>query len=111
MQTTTPNGRSLRSGFAWTAAGNIANGFGQWAILAVIAKLGSAEVLGQFALANAIALPVALLAHLNLRTVYATDTAGLHPFADYRVVRVVANSVAAAVLLAIAPFSGVGWAL
>jgi O-antigen/teichoic acid export membrane protein len=98
---------SLRSGFAWTVTGNIANGFGQWAILAVLAKLGSAEMLGQYALAMAIALPVAMLAHLNLRAVLATDVNSSHPFADYATVRWRANVVAFGVLALISIFTEV----
>lgn len=92
----------MRSGFAWTMAGNIANGFGQWAILAVLAKLGSAEMLGQYALAMAVALPIAMLAHLNLRAVLATDVRNLHSFADYAAVRMRANAAAFAALCLLA---------
>jgi len=88
-------------------AGNVANGFGQWAILSVLAKLGSAEMLGQYALAMAVALPVAMLAHLNLRAVLATDVRNAHPFADYAAVRLRANAVALAVLASIAFFTPV----
>ena len=88
-------------------AGNIANGFGQWAILAVLAKLGSAEMLGQYALGMAVALPVAMLAHLNLRAVLATDVNSSHPFADYATVRWRANVAAFAVLAIISIFTEV----
>ncbi len=84
---TTPN-TSLTSGFAWSFAGNAVNGVSQWAILALIAKLSSAELLGQYALAVAVATPVAMLAHLNLRSVLATDVRDENPFADYLRVRV-----------------------
>lgn len=87
---------SLRSGFLWTVAGNVANGLSQWAVLSVIAKLGSVEMLGQYALAAAVTMPVAMLAHLNMRAVLATDVAGAHPFADYLAARSIANAIAAA---------------
>src|SRR3954447_7257933 len=79
---------SLRSAFAWSFAGNVVNGFSSWAVLALIARLTSIEVLGQYALAVAVASPVAMLAHLNLRTVLATDVTNEHPLADYYAVRV-----------------------
>lgn len=84
VQTTAP---SLRSGFAWTFAGNAVNGLSQWVILSLIAKLSTTEILGQYALALAAAMPVAMLAHLNLRSVLATDVSGQHPFGDYFQVR------------------------
>lgn len=83
---------SLRSGFAWTLAGNLANGLSQWVILALVARLGSAEVLGEYALASALALPVAMLTHLNLRAVLATDVQGEHPFRDYQTVRLAVSA-------------------
>jgi O-antigen/teichoic acid export membrane protein len=44
-------------------------------------------MLGEYALALAIATPVALFSHLNLRAVLATDVARRHPFGDYIAVR------------------------
>jgi O-antigen/teichoic acid export membrane protein len=43
----------LRTGFAWTVAGNVVYGASQWAMLSLIAKLGNGEMLGQYALALA----------------------------------------------------------
>lgn len=96
---------SLRSDFAWTLAGNVANGASQWAILSLIAKLASTEALGEYALGVAVAMPLAMLAHLNLRAVLATDLAGAHPFADYLAVRIVA-SLAAIAAISIVALSG-----
>ncbi len=39
-------------------------------------------MLGEYALAVALTAPVAMLAHLNLRTVLATDVGGRRPFGD-----------------------------
>jgi O-antigen/teichoic acid export membrane protein len=102
MEPVTAQPPSLRSSFLWTAGGNAANGLSQWAVLSVLAKLGSAEMLGEYALAVAVTLPVAMLAHLNMRAVLATDVTGAHSFADYRAARFVANAAAA---IAFAVFS------
>jgi O-antigen/teichoic acid export membrane protein len=96
VQTTRP---SLRRHFAWTVSGNVVQGASQWAILSAIAKLGSAEMLGQYALFMAIALPVAMLAHLNLRAVLATDVQEAHPFGDYLTVRLLASAAGLAMML------------
>jgi len=77
----------LETGFAWSFTGNAVNGLSQWGVLSLIAKLSNAEVLGQYALAIAVATPVAMLAHLNLRSVIATDVRERNPFADYLAVR------------------------
>lgn len=84
---------SLRSSFAWTFAGNGIYAAGQWAILSLFAKLGSDEMLGEYALAIAITSPVMMLSHLNLRAVLATDMAQKHPFGDYLAVRLAATAV------------------
>jgi len=73
---------SLHSGFAWTLAGNGLYAASQWAMLSLAAKLGGREMLGEYALAVALTAPVAMLAHLNLRTVLATDVGGRRPFGD-----------------------------
>lgn len=84
---------SLRSSFAWTFAGNGIYAAGQWAILSLVAKLGSDEMLGEYALAIAVTAPVVMLSHLNLRAVLATDIAGEHPFGDYLAVRLGATAL------------------
>jgi O-antigen/teichoic acid export membrane protein len=99
MERVTAQQPSLRSSFLWTVAGNVANGLSQWAVLSLIAKLGSVEMLGQYALAVAVTLPVAMLAHLNMRAVLATDVTGAHPFADYQAARSIANALAAVAFL------------
>jgi O-antigen/teichoic acid export membrane protein len=77
----------LRKGFIATFAGNVAFAASQWAALSLIARLGGAEMLGEYALALAIATPVALFSHLNLRAVLGTDMERRHPFGDYLAVR------------------------
>jgi len=93
-----PPAPSLRSGFAWTFAGNGVYAAGQWAILSLFAKLGSSEMLGEYALAIAITSPVVMLSHLNLRAVLATDIAQKHPFGDYLAVRLAATALGLAVI-------------
>ena len=88
-----PAAISLRSNFAWTFAGNAVYAAGQWTILSLFAKLGSSEMLGQYALALALTAPVLMLSHLNLRAVIATDVVQKHPFADYLAVRLAATVV------------------
>ena len=103
---------SLRSAFVWSFAGNVVNGFSAWAVLALVARLTSIESLGQYALAVAVASPVAMLAHLNLRMVLATDVSGEHSDADYFQVRMWSAAaglvITAAIGLAWQPFSAVG---
>jgi O-antigen/teichoic acid export membrane protein len=78
----------------------------QWAILAVIARLGSPAAVGQFALGLAVNAPVFLLCGLQLRGVQATDATGHHQFADYFGVRIAGVVVAVAVSGATAALTG-----
>jgi O-antigen/teichoic acid export membrane protein len=82
-----PTVPSLRSSFVWTFAGNAFFAASQWALLSLLAKLGNPEMLGRYALAAAVATPVAMLSHLNLRAVLVTDVGRQHPFGDYLRVR------------------------
>src|SRR5262249_54955675 len=75
---------------------------GQWAILSLLAKVGGGEMLGQYAYAIAVTAPVAMLVHLNLRAVIATDVAQKHAFRDYLSVRLWTTAAGA---VAIAPLA------
>jgi O-antigen/teichoic acid export membrane protein len=100
---------SLRQGFAATFAGNVAFAASQWAALSLIARLGGAAMLGEYALALAIATPVALFSHLNLRAVLATDMHRSHPFGDYLAVRLATVALGVLAVAAIAFASGYAW--
>lgn len=86
--------QSLRSNFAWTFAGNVVYAACQWGILVALAKLGSPEIVGEFALALAITAPVLIGAGLNLRSVQASDALGAHPFSHYLWLRLVTTTCA-----------------
>lgn len=89
---------SLKRNFSWTFSGNVIYALCQWGMLTSLAKLGTPELVGQFALALAITTPVIAFANLQLRGVQATDAKGQFQFADYLALRSL-TSVAA--LLAI----------
>src|SRR5262245_666474 len=99
-----PEAASLRSDFVWTFTGNAVYAAGQWAILSLIAKIGGRETLGQYAWALAVTAPVAMLVHLNLRAVIATDVSHKNAFRDYLSVRLWTTGVG---VLAIAVLSWV----
>src|ERR1700690_1751773 len=66
-------GLPLTHNFAWTLVGNVVYAACQWTIVVVLAKLGNADMVGEFALALAVAFPITLLANLQLRSVFVTD--------------------------------------
>lgn len=63
-------------------------------MLVSIAKLGSKELLGQFALGLAVAAPVFMLLNLNLRAVLSTDAERKHQFTDHLGLRLLTSAIA-----------------
>lgn len=101
-----PRRLSLRANFAWTLAGNVVYAGCQWAMLVVLAKLGTPQIVGQFALALAITAPVLMFTNLQLRQVQATDARAEYPFADYLALRLVTTGLAFLVIAALALLAG-----
>lgn len=93
---------SLRRNVAWAFAGNAVYGGCQWAMLIVIAKIGTPELVGRFALSFAVTAPVMMAANLNLRGMQATDARQAYGFGDYLALRLVSLSLAFASIVALA---------
>jgi len=82
-----PANRSLGVNLAWMVAGTVWNGFCQWAMLIVMAKLGTIEMVGAYTLGLAIATPILMFSCLNLRSIFVTDQQGVFRFHEYFVLR------------------------
>lgn len=93
---------SFRRNFAWNVVGIIVYNSVLWLLIAALARLGSVEMVGEYALALAVAAPVFLLIGLNLRVVRATDVRGRWSPSTYRRLRVMLNVAAMAVSVGIA---------
>lgn len=78
-----PQPLSLSKNVAWMFAGNVVNGLCQWGILIALTKLGTAEIVGQYALGLAVSGPILMFASLQLRTLQATDSRRQFDFGDY----------------------------
>jgi O-antigen/teichoic acid export membrane protein len=85
---------SLRRNFSWTALGEAAYASCQWAMLVVLAKLGTPELLGEFSLVLAVVTPVFMFTNLQLRALQATDTTPEGVFAPYFTLRLLTSIVA-----------------
>jgi len=92
---------SLKKNFSWTLVGNAIYAGCQWGMLVVLAKLGSPQVVGQFALASAIITPVIMITNMQLRGVQATDAKKEYFFSDYMAVRIASTVVALSIVLLI----------
>ncbi len=99
---------SLRRNIAWVFVGNVVYALSQWLILIVLAKLGTLEMVGQYAFAVALASPIIIFSNLRLRWVVAVDTQREYRFGDYFGLRLSTTFVAlvvVALLALIAPNS------
>lgn len=99
---------SLRVNFSWTLVGNLIYAACQWGMLVVLARLGSPEVVGQFALGLAIATPVMMLTNLQLRYLQAIDAQQEYRFADYLGLRLLSVVLALLLIAGIVIWSGYG---
>lgn len=97
---------SVRRNFLALLAGRFFAALSMWLALIVLAKLSDPATVGMYALAQAVCLPLAEIARMGLREVYASDTAGNYEFGDYLGLRCLAilvalvSMVAAAVVVA-----------
>ncbi len=97
---------TLRHNFSWTFLGNVVYAGCQWAMLVVLAKLGTPEMVGQFTLGLAVTAPIMLLCNLQLRAIQATDTQGQHQFADYFSLRLVTTTLALVMIVGVILLGG-----
>jgi O-antigen/teichoic acid export membrane protein len=97
--------RSLRRNASWALAGNATYAGSQGVMLVMLARIGSVELVGQFALALAIAGPLFLFAALQLVAVQSTDVRARFSFADYLATRVL---MSCGIFAALAAFSLLG---
>ncbi len=97
---------SLSRNFSWTLAGNVVYAGCQWAMLTVLAKLGTPGMVGQFVLSLAVTAPIIMFSNLQLRAVQATDARHEYQFADYLGLRLVCTLLAVTAIIAVTFLSG-----
>ena len=100
---------SLAHNASWGLLGSLTYAGCQWAMLVVLAKLGSAEMMGQFALGFAVSAPVFILANLSLRAVLATDVREDHRFEDYLALRLITALAGLFINAGVAGLVGYRW--
>jgi O-antigen/teichoic acid export membrane protein len=100
------NGLTLRANFSWTFVGNIINAASWFTMTIVLARLGTPEDVGKFALGLATTAPIFMFATLRLRDVQATDARQEFLFEDYFALRLTTTIVALVIIGAIVIISG-----
>jgi len=91
--------RVLLSNIAWMLVGNVLYGLSQWGQLVVLAKVGTIEIVGSFALAMAVVLPVLMFSSLSLRSLQVTDYQRTHRFMEYVTLRILTLGVSLAFIV------------
>lgn len=109
VEKTSINSLSLRRNFSWTLLGNVVYAGCQWGILIILAKLGSPEIVGRFALGLAITAPIIIFANLHLRAVQATDAKREFFFSDYLGLRLATTLLSLLVILGFTLVNGYQW--
>lgn len=95
---------TIGANIGWTLLSSMTLAGCQWLVMVAIARLGTAQQLGQYSLAVAITGPIVMLCRLNMRTVMVTDAKSVHPFADYFSTRLVL-AVAGLLLIGVYAFA------
>ncbi len=92
----------IRRSVTWTGIGDAVYAACQWGLLMVLARLGTPEMVGQFALALAVTAPVIIFSNLGLRPLQSTDACHQFAFGDYLTLRLSTNVVALGVITVLA---------
>lgn len=95
---------TLASDFSWTFVGNAVYAAGQFAVLMLLAKLVRPEMVGQYALGLAVVYPVMMFTNLQLRAVMTSDVRQKVAFSHYLGLRLVATSLAFAIIFGATQF-------
>jgi O-antigen/teichoic acid export membrane protein len=102
---------SLRADFSWMLLGNVIYAGGQFAMLVLLTKLVSPELVGQYALGLAIVYPVMMLTNLQLRAVITSEGRRDTHFGHYLTLRLLMTSLGLVIVFAITQVLGYSWEL
>jgi O-antigen/teichoic acid export membrane protein len=89
-----PPPASFRANVCWMLGANVLYGGSQWAVLAIVARLGTPVMVGQYVLALAVTGPVMAFFMLQLRAVQATDAQRRFEFGHYLALRLLMTGAA-----------------
>jgi len=98
--------RVLLLNIGWMLIGNVFYGFSQWGQLVALAKIGTIEMVGSFALATAVCLPILMFGSLSLRSLQVTDYQRSHRFLEYVALRLLTLCASLALIVAFGLVSG-----
>ena len=85
----------------WTLPANVIYAACQWAVIVLLAKVASVEIVGQYALATAVAVPSAFLADFRLRVLFVTDARHKYDFREMFGLRLMLAALSVTVALTV----------
>ncbi len=92
----------LRANVIWSMAGQVGFAALSWGATVVLARADhGGRLVGHFAIASAVTVPIMVFFNLQLRTVVVSDARNEHEFADYFGLRVITVCLALACMVAI----------
>jgi len=94
--------KRLTADFTWVLSGNVLYSACQWGIVVILAKLGSPQQVGEYALGLAVSAPVILFATFQLRALLASDVRDHFAFGQYLTFRLVSLGAALVVVAGVA---------
>ena len=97
---------SLRTDFSWTLVGNAVYAGGQWLALMLLAKLTKPELVGQYALGIAFAVPVFMLTSFQLRLALASDIKQQTHFGHYLSFRLLSTALGLVIIALVTQIMG-----
>jgi O-antigen/teichoic acid export membrane protein len=83
-----------KADFTWVLSGNVLYSACQWGVVVILAKLGSPQQVGEYALGLAVSAPVVLFANFQLRALLASDVSDQFTFGQYLTFRLVSLGAA-----------------
>lgn len=95
------DGISVRRNILFAIAGTGILNLGRLAVVSLLAKCTSPEILGRYNYSTALAVPIVLCLTLQIRTAYVSDASGTFTLGTYRALRTLSAIVAALVFLAL----------
>ncbi len=101
--------KPLRKLFSWLFLSFIIIAFSQFLVNIFLVKFCAPELVGRFALANAVTLPIFAFASLDLSTLQVTDAKNHYEFEDYLNLRLVTSGLALLLSIIIPVVVGYSW--
>ncbi len=101
--------KPLRKLFSWLFLAFMIIAFSQFLVNIFLVKFCAPELVGRFALANAVTLPIFAFASLDLGALQVTDANNNYEFADYLDLRLVTSCLALLLSMIIPVFVGYTW--